>query len=127
MAYVRIIVILVQAAVAYAATALADEGTPSKHYEHGGTVSNEGPDGIVVVWRSDDAADRLAKMQAAGVKPTASDIFEAVACIVQKGTAVSWVDTSNGFPPTTAVIVREGPSKGCAGIVASEEFKADKP
>jgi len=120
------VVILVQAAVAYSAVAFAGEAMSPKHYEHGGIVSDNPPDEIPI-WRSADAMDRITKMMIAGVKPTQLDVNEAIACTVASGTAVSWVDASDGFPPTTTVIVREGPEKGCTGLVISDEFKADKP
>jgi hypothetical protein len=119
-------VVFLSAILSYAVMTPAAEVTSSKHYEHGGTVSDDPPDEIPI-WRSADAMDHITKMMVAGVRPTKSDLIEAIACMVASGTVVSWVDASEGSPPTTTVIVREGPEKGCTGLVVSDEFKADKP
>jgi hypothetical protein len=117
----RLIAATVGACLAATATLAAT------HYEHGGKLLSTGPQGVVIVWRSFEAMDRLAQMQSAGLKPTEGDIYQAIACIVPSGTAVSWLATNSGFPPSMRVIVREGPSKSCTGLVALQEFKADEP
>jgi hypothetical protein len=107
-------------------TTLADEAASPKHYHHGGIVIN-GSATKLIIWRSNDAADRIAKMESAGIEVTERDIEQAAACLVASGTAVSWLETNNSFPPTMTVIVREGPATGCTGIVSRDEFEPDKP